>query len=42
MLGIEGLRDSWKAVGTPDICEELDVHLDRRNSLVHRITPGES
>jgi hypothetical protein len=40
VLGIERLCDSWRAAGTPHICEELDVHLDRRNSLVHRITPG--
>jgi hypothetical protein len=40
VLGIEDLCDSWRAAGTPHICEELDAHLDRRNSLVHRITPG--
>ena len=40
VLGIEHLCDSWTAAGTPHICEELDAHLDRRNSLVHRMTPG--
>jgi hypothetical protein len=40
VLGIEELCDSWRAAGPPNICEDLDAHLDRRNSLVHRITPG--
>ena len=40
VLGIEELCDSWRAASTPHICEELDAHLGRRNSLVHRITPG--
>jgi hypothetical protein len=40
VLGIEKLRDTWKNVGYPEVCDELDNHLDRRNSLVHRITPG--
>ena len=41
VLGIDELCNSWKtAAGAPLICEELDEHIDRRNTLVHRITPG--
>jgi hypothetical protein len=40
VLGIESLCEEWRSAGWPGICDELDAHLDRRNTLVHRITPG--
>jgi hypothetical protein len=40
VLGIENLCDAWKAKGWPTICEELDDHLEKRNAIIHRITPG--
>jgi hypothetical protein len=40
VLGIEQLSASWKFAGYALICENLDAHLDRRNTLVHRFSPG--
>lgn len=39
-LGIEDLRSRWRASGSHSICDELDAHLERRNTIIHRFTPG--
>jgi RiboL-PSP-HEPN len=40
VLGVEDLCGRWQSSGSPLICDELDKHLDRRNTLVHRFNPG--
>src|SRR5260370_40187765 len=39
-LGIEDLRGRWRTSAWASICDELDTHLERRNTIVHRFTPG--
>jgi hypothetical protein len=39
-LGLPGIRDAWRQAEGPDICSDLDAHLDRRNNIVHKILPG--
>jgi hypothetical protein len=39
-LGLSGIRDYWRDKIGPDVCPSLDRHLERRNVIVHQITPG--
>ena len=39
-LGLSGIRGYWRDKVGPDICQRLDKHLERRNVIVHQITPG--
>ena len=40
LLGIPGIRQAWQAKEGPEVCRKLDDHLERRNTIVHKITPG--
>lgn len=39
-LGLPGIRDVWCREEWAAISQDLDYHLEQRNTLVHRITPG--
>jgi hypothetical protein len=39
-LGVDHICDHWRASAWSAICDELDAHLEQRNLIVHRVTPG--
>jgi hypothetical protein len=39
-LGLSGIREILCRGEWPEISQDLDYHLEQRNTLVHRITPG--
>jgi hypothetical protein len=39
-LGVPSIRNFWRDKEGQSICEDLDAHLARRNSIVHQIAPG--
>ena len=39
-LGVPAIRNVWRDREGPQVCEDLDAHLDKRNDIVHQIAPG--
>jgi hypothetical protein len=39
-LGLPRMRDIWRNTEGAEVCKNLDNHLDRRNIIIHQISPG--